>query len=315
MADIEFLFDNQLIAAVESLIKESKQELLLVSPFIDLDKRIQDALKEKIELPNFKLQVLFGKNENNYYKSVKKDSFDFLRQFPNIEIRYNERLHAKYYKNDYNMIFTSMNLYDYSLAKNIEVGVLFNVAYKGLIGKVLTGTENLINNGIDKVRNEVLGIKLEVDPIQKFETIFNDSTLLYKTEPVMSDKGGLLGVFGSKKMSGINVLKDELLTTLSKVSITETVQSKDEVKVNYIPTSSINTQSEKKVKTLSASQLSKNIGVTPAEITKLMQDMKLIQGDEITELGKDKGLVMKNYMGNSYIAYPEDLEEFKSLRS
>lgn len=313
MADIEFLFDNQLIAAVENLIKESKNELLLVSPFIDLDKRIQDALMEKIELPNFKLQILFGKNENNYYKSVKKDSFEFLKQFPNIEIRYNERLHAKYYKNDYNMIFTSMNLYDYSLAKNIEVGVMFNVAYKGLIGKVLTGSENLINNGIDKVRTEVLGIKLVEDPIQKFESIFNGSELLYKTQPVMQDKSGLLGVFGGKKLSGINVVKDELTTTLSKVSITETIQTKEEVTVNYISSRYIANQGEKKVRTLSASQLSKNLGISQADIAKKMQDSKLIQGDEITDLGKDKGLVLKSYMGNSYIAFPEDLEELKSL--
>jgi len=139
MADVQFLFDNQLIAAVESLIKNSKHRLLLISPFIDLDRRIQDALRDKISKHDFELLVLFGKNEDNYYKSIKKDSLDFLKQFPNVEIRYNDRLHAKFYQNDFDYIMTSLNLYDYSLAKNIEVGITGNFASKGLIYIVKSG--------------------------------------------------------------------------------------------------------------------------------------------------------------------------------
>lgn len=32
---VDFLFDNQLIASVESLIRDSKHKLVLISPFID----------------------------------------------------------------------------------------------------------------------------------------------------------------------------------------------------------------------------------------------------------------------------------------
>ena len=64
MAEVQFLFDNQLIATLENLIKESRNKLFLVSPFIDLDKRIQDALNEKRSKHNFELRFLFGKNEN-----------------------------------------------------------------------------------------------------------------------------------------------------------------------------------------------------------------------------------------------------------
>jgi hypothetical protein len=48
MAEVTFLFDNQLIYEVESLIKKSEHKLLLISPYIDLDSRIQDALKAKM---------------------------------------------------------------------------------------------------------------------------------------------------------------------------------------------------------------------------------------------------------------------------
>jgi hypothetical protein len=53
MAEVQFLFDNQLIAALENLIKNSKHRLVLISPFIDLDRRIQDALREKLSKHDF----------------------------------------------------------------------------------------------------------------------------------------------------------------------------------------------------------------------------------------------------------------------
>ena len=98
--DIVFLYDHQLVAALEKLIERADKQLLLVSPFIDLDGKLRDTLSSKLSDPAFKLFVLFGKNEENYHKSLKRNSLEFLKQFPNIEIRYNERLHAKFYKND-----------------------------------------------------------------------------------------------------------------------------------------------------------------------------------------------------------------------
>ena len=152
MVEVEFLFDEQLIAALNSLIKTAKHKLLLISPYIDLDERIVDALKEKITRHDFELKILFGKNENNYAKSMKKDSMEFFKQFPNVEIRYSERLHAKFYQNDYEYICTSLNLYDYSLANNIEVGIKTSYAAKGLFGKANDAVGIAINTGVEKVK-------------------------------------------------------------------------------------------------------------------------------------------------------------------
>lgn len=285
MIDVQFLFDNQLIAAVESLIKESKNKLLLISPFIDLDKRIQDALREKMSKHDFELLVLFGKNEDNYFKSIKKDSFEFLKQFPNIEIRYNERLHAKFYQNDYSYIMTSLNLYDYSLAKNIEVGIKGNYASVGLIGKVIDGTDTLITQGVDKVRKEVFGKGQDVDPIEKFESIFKESTLLYKNEPVIIGSGGLKGLVGGKKLNGFNVRIDNLSNLVKDRKVDN--QDKN-IHINKELSSTSNDLEivyNQSRKTQSASQLSKIFGVTQPEITNLMQNSGLIKGDKITPAG------------------------------
>jgi len=312
MADVQFLFDNQLIAAVESLIKNSKHRLLLISPFIDLDRRIQDALRDKLSKHDFQLLVLFGKNEDNYYKSIKKDSFEFLKQFPNVEIRYNDRLHAKFYQNDFDYIMTSLNLYDYSLAKNIEVGITGNFGSKGLIGKVIDGTGTLLAQGVDKVGQDVFGMGQNVNPIEKFQTIFQDSALMYKTEPIIVDASGIKGFIGGKKINGFNVKADNLSNPIKDIK-----PARSEAVLNTVkevkPTSK-ETISIASKKTQSASQLSKFLGISQADITNHMQTSGLISGDKITSVGHSKGLVMKNYMGKDYIAYPDNLPELNKLK-
>ncbi len=309
MADIQFLFDNQLIATLENLIKESRSKLLLISPFIDLDKRIQDALSEKRSKHNFELKVLFGKNENNLYKSIKKDSLDFLKNFPNVEIRYNERLHAKFYLNDFDFITTSLNLYDYSLAKNIEVGIICNYGSKGIVGKVLDGTDNFISQSVDKVKQDVFGVGKDLNPIEKFNTIFENPELKYKTEPVLTESGGLKGMLGVKKL-------DHFIVKVDNFS-----NSKIEIKQNDALTNNKNhdlqnpeIKSTSTSKFQSASQLSKSFGVSQSEISNLMQNLGLIEGEIITSKGIAKGIIKKNYMGRDYIAYPENLEELNSLK-
>ena len=312
MADVQFLFDNQLIAAVESLIKNSKHRLLLISPFIDLDRRIQDALRDKLSKHDFQLLVLFGKNEDNYYKSIKKDSFEFLKQFPNVEIRYNDRLHAKFYQNDFDYIMTSLNLYDYSLAKNIEVGITGNFGSKGLIGKVIDGTGTLLAQGVDKVGQDVFGMGQNVNPIEKFQTIFQDSALMYKTEPIIVDAIGIKGFIGGKKINGFNVKADNLSNPIKDIK-----SARSEAVLNTVkevkPTSK-ETISIASKKTQSASQLSKFLGISQADVTNHMQTSGLISGDKITSVGHSKGLVMKNYMGKDYIAYPDNLPELNKLK-
>lgn len=308
MTDIQFLFDNQLIAALEKLIKDAKHKLFLVSPFIDFDNRIQDALREKIARHDFELLVLFGKNENNYYKSMKKDSFEFLKQFPNIEIRHNDRLHAKFYQNDYQFIMTSLNLYNYSLANNIEVGIIGKHASKGLIGKVINSSDALVAQSIDKVGQDIFGIEKEINPFEKFETIFKGSVLKYKTEPIITEQGGIKGVFGGKKLDGKKIIVDKLTTSVKDNEISTLEPSNNQPKPLSSPTSNTST------KTLSASQLSKTHGVSQIEITNLMEKFGLINGNKITHIGNSKGLTMKNYMGKDYIAYPENLSELNELK-
>jgi len=301
MDELVFLFDNQLIAALEELIRKAKHRLLLISPFIDLDARMMDALREKKCLHDFQLSVLFGKNEGNYKRSMRGESLQFFMEFPNVEIRYNERLHAKFYQNDTEFIVTSLNLYDYSLANNIEVGVKGQHSSKGQLWKAIDVPLELIDNSIDKVKENVLGMTKEVNPIEKFKSIFESSDLKYKTEPKTVEKSGILGFMGAKKLDGFTVKH-------SNLSGSNNGKSESQItKLNQTDPKSSD------LKYISVSQLSKITGMSTKELTIFMQNKGLVNGEIITNNGKEKGLLMKNYMGKNYIAYPNNLPELKEL--
>ena len=92
----KFISDSSVNAEIEKLLKESENQLVLISPFIQIHERLKYFLNQKLELPNLEILIVFGKNEDNVSKSLSKDDLEFLKRFPNIEIRYNKRLHAKY---------------------------------------------------------------------------------------------------------------------------------------------------------------------------------------------------------------------------
>jgi phosphatidylserine/phosphatidylglycerophosphate/cardiolipin synthase-like enzyme len=64
--------------------------------------------------------VVFGKQELN------PDEMRFLQSLQFISLRYNATLHAKCYVNDDKMIISSLNLYEFSMANNKEMGVLID---------------------------------------------------------------------------------------------------------------------------------------------------------------------------------------------
>lgn len=218
----KFLEGDNLNAELGNLLDNSAKRIILISPFIKLHKRFSSKLLSKIDNPNLAITVVFGKNEENISKSMNKEQFDFFKQFPNIEIRYEKRLHAKYYANEHSAILTSMNLYEYSQDNNIEVGLLltttiFGELANGLISNV-TGEENA-----DKKAEEYL-----------FKVI-NQSQLLFEKKPSFESKP--LG-FGKKYINS-NITIDKLS------NIFENLESKNTKKYHTSENAPRKTKDEK----------------------------------------------------------------------
>ena len=166
-----FLTSNELNTALENLFEFADEHLILISPYIKLHDRYASVLRTKKDNPNLKIIIVFGKNEDDFSKSMKQEDFNFFKEFPNIEIRYEKRLHAKYYANESSAILTSMNLYSFSQDNNIEAGVLTN--RKGILNSL---TNNLISNvtGQDALENQTA---------YYFDRVIEQATLLFLKVP------------------------------------------------------------------------------------------------------------------------------------
>lgn len=189
----KFLEGNKLNVELENILENAEEILILITPFIRLHDRYASILKTKLEDYDLRIVVVFGKNEDNLSKSFKPEDFHFFKKFTNIEIRYEKRLHAKYYANESHAIISSMNLYSYSQDNNIEVGVLT----KSTLLSIVPGAD-----GLDQ------------EAAIYFERVINQSELLYKTEPIL--ERGMMGF--KKSLKGENVLVDKLSEFLKNPS-------------------------------------------------------------------------------------------------
>jgi len=115
----KFINTRKAVSEIEDLIKNAGERLILVSPYLKLSKDFKELLtyrnsKDKITT------VIFGKQELN------PDEMKFLQGLRFVILKYNEDLHAKCYVNDDKMVITSLNLYEFSMANNKEMGVLID---------------------------------------------------------------------------------------------------------------------------------------------------------------------------------------------
>lgn len=210
----KFLKGNELNTEVGKIFENAEQKLILISPYIKLHHRYADELKLKVKNNELEIIIVFGKNEQDITKSLTASDLDFFKQFPNIEIRYEKRLHAKFYANESSQIITSMNLYDYSQDENIEVGVKTEFSLlNNLASKVIIGEKNL-----------------DQDAWDYFGKVIENSELLFKNEPDYESR-----VFGiSKKYKGIKNIKDNISEHFNKSNNKTVIQKPSESSVSNL---------------------------------------------------------------------------------
>lgn len=142
-----------------NIIEGAQKEIILISPYIRLNEKLKTALLEHKHKENFTLIVVYGKNEDNKQQSLSDDDLNFMKQFKNVEVRYHKRLHAKLYANDFSVLITSMNLHDYSMKENIEIGVFIEMnlvrdIVSRITGKVSNSLEEQARNFADYIINK-----------------------------------------------------------------------------------------------------------------------------------------------------------------
>lgn len=102
---------------LEELIKESKDRLILISPFLKLNDRMKELLEDKNRL-KIDVRIVYGKSE------LQPEEINWLKELTYIRTSFCKNLHAKCYLNEELCIITSLNLYEFSQVNNNEMGVL-----------------------------------------------------------------------------------------------------------------------------------------------------------------------------------------------
>jgi hypothetical protein len=113
---MKLLFYDELRDNILSLINNSREKIIIVSPFIKLEESREyiSNLEEKSKLGiEIELHTRIKK---------KKKPFEYFNNVNNIRIYYQNNLHAKLYFNEIEAVVTSLNLIDYSIKNNIEIG-------------------------------------------------------------------------------------------------------------------------------------------------------------------------------------------------
>lgn len=115
----KFLNTRKAVSEIEDLIRNADQRLILISPYLKISKDFRELLDYRNKKDKT-TTVIFGKQELN------PDEMRFLQGLRFVILKYNEDLHAKCYLNDNKMIITSLNLYEFSMANNKEMGILID---------------------------------------------------------------------------------------------------------------------------------------------------------------------------------------------
>jgi phosphatidylserine/phosphatidylglycerophosphate/cardiolipin synthase-like enzyme len=114
----EFLTTAGTSHALEQLIKHSKDNLYLISPYIQLNPILKSQLSI-VDAQAVDLRIVYREVKN-------EDDLDFLKKIRGIKLYSLDNLHAKCYMNQDMAIVTSLNLYQYSQHNNVEFGIKIN---------------------------------------------------------------------------------------------------------------------------------------------------------------------------------------------
>ena len=102
---------------LEELIKDAKDRLVLISPYLKLNDRVKELLADKNRL-KIDVRIVYGKSE------LQPLEISWLREQTYIRTSFCKNLHAKCYLNEELCIVTSLNLYEFSQVNNNEMGIL-----------------------------------------------------------------------------------------------------------------------------------------------------------------------------------------------
>jgi len=101
---------------LEELIKNAKERLILISPYLRLNDRIKELLEDKDQL-KIDVRIVYGKSD------LHPEEIKWIQKLDYVRLSFCKNLHAKCYLNESECIISSLNLYEFSQVNNNEMGI------------------------------------------------------------------------------------------------------------------------------------------------------------------------------------------------
>ena len=101
---------------LEELIKNTKDRLILISPYLQFNDRIKEHLNN-LNIQKKDIRIVYRENK------LAPDENNWLGNQIGVRTSICKNLHAKCYLNESEAIITSMNLYEFSQQNNNEMGI------------------------------------------------------------------------------------------------------------------------------------------------------------------------------------------------
>lgn len=187
---------------LEELIKNTKDRLILISPYLQFHNRVRDHI-QNLNIQKKDIRIVYRESK------LQLDESNWLESQIGVRTSVCPTLHAKCYLNENEAIVTSMNLYSFSQQNNDEMGIhvskendpeLYNdISTEAL--RLLTISEE-IRVSVKKVEKKAEETKIVEKQIEKSSNDYSNSK--YLTTKELSQKIGL----SSRKVNALLVDTD-----------------------------------------------------------------------------------------------------------
>lgn len=152
---VEILSTNNCSSEIETLIKTTKKNLYLISPYIQLSSDLKSRLEQLDKnVPNVKVIIVTRTDKIN------DEDTTFFKTLKTVRVLPLHNLHAKCYMNEEFAIVTSLNLYEYSQKNNVELRV-----------KIEKSKDNDLYDDLIK---EISSILIQSERYQKYQNKVNE---------------------------------------------------------------------------------------------------------------------------------------------
>lgn len=141
----KYLRTSSISAELEILIREAREKVYIISPYLKLSDNIKELLNDK-EREKVDVRIIFGKQELN------PTEMTYLQSLKYVKLFFSKNLHAKCYLSENKMIITSMNLYEFSQQNNREMGILIlkdNVHDRDIYEEAWKDIDSIMHNADD----------------------------------------------------------------------------------------------------------------------------------------------------------------------